>query len=75
MPSVPPAAIEPYAMVMTLPVLYPLVVAMGFNPIWFGVILLHRRHGRLHRYPVFRNRNRHVAAPKHERRKNECIQS
>jgi tripartite ATP-independent transporter DctM subunit len=27
-------------MVMTLPVLFPLVVAMGFDPVWFGIILV-----------------------------------
>lgn len=27
-------------MVMTLPVVYPLVSAMGFDPIWFGIILV-----------------------------------
>ena len=27
-------------MVMTLPVLFPLVVATGFDPIWFGVVLV-----------------------------------
>ena len=27
-------------MVMTLPVLFPLVVAVGFDPIWFGVVLV-----------------------------------
>ncbi len=27
-------------MVMTLPVLFPLVVARGFDPIWFGVVLV-----------------------------------
>jgi C4-dicarboxylate transporter, DctM subunit len=26
------------ALVLTLPIIYPMVVAMGFNPIWFGVI-------------------------------------
>ena len=28
------------AMVMTLPITFPLVVAAGFDPIWFGVIIL-----------------------------------
>lgn len=27
-------------MVMTLPVLFPLVLAMGFDPVWFGIILV-----------------------------------
>lgn len=27
-------------MVLTLPVIYPIVLAAGFNPIWFGVILV-----------------------------------
>lgn len=27
-------------MLLTLPVLYPIIVALGFNPIWFGVIMV-----------------------------------
>lgn len=27
-------------MVMTLPVLFPVIVAMGFDPVWFGVVLV-----------------------------------
>ncbi len=27
-------------MVMTLPVVYPLIVAQGFDPIWFGIVLV-----------------------------------
>jgi C4-dicarboxylate transporter DctM subunit len=28
------------AVVLTIPVIYPLVVAMGFDPIWFGVVIV-----------------------------------
>ena len=27
-------------MVLTLPILYPIVVAAGFDPIWFGIVLV-----------------------------------
>lgn len=33
--------IDPISMmVMTLPVVYPLIIALGFDPIWFGIILV-----------------------------------
>ena len=33
--------LDPIAMiVMTLPVLFPLIVALGFDPIWFGVVIV-----------------------------------
>ena len=33
--------LDPIAMiVMTLPVLFPLIVALGFDPIWFGVVMV-----------------------------------
>jgi len=28
------------AIILTIPVIYPVVLAMGFNPIWFGVIMV-----------------------------------
>jgi len=28
------------AVILTLPILYPTVVALGFDPIWFGVLLV-----------------------------------
>jgi C4-dicarboxylate transporter DctM subunit len=28
------------AVVLTIPVIYPLVIAMGFDPIWFGVVIV-----------------------------------
>ena len=28
------------AVVLTIPILYPSVVAMGYDPIWFGVIIV-----------------------------------
>ena len=33
--------LDPIAMiVMTLPVLFPLIVALGFNPVWFGIVIV-----------------------------------
>jgi TRAP-type C4-dicarboxylate transport system permease large subunit len=27
-------------MIITLPIIYPLIIKLGFNPIWFGVLMI-----------------------------------
>ncbi|MFC2001991.1 TRAP transporter large permease [Chloroflexota bacterium] len=29
------------AMILTLPIIFPAIMALGFNPIWFGVLMVH----------------------------------